>query len=79
MARGILETILLAGTLVVAIPVAMLGVEFVVTGRTAFGVALLGAAAVILLVHRYVPTVEDLPVIAAEKAAERAVGEDDEP
>jgi hypothetical protein len=78
MARGILETVMLAATLVVAVPVALLGVEFLLGGRTVFGVGLLAAAAGILLVHRYVPTLEDVPVIAAEKAVETAVGDDDE-
>ncbi|KTG11048.1 hypothetical protein AUR64_06340 [Haloprofundus marisrubri] len=73
MALGILDTIGLAATLVFAIPVAIYGIEQLVSGETLFGVALLAVAAAMVLVPRYVTTPDDIPGKAAEKAVGSAV------
>jgi hypothetical protein len=68
MARGILGTIGLAATLVFAIPVGLLGLNFLVDGRYLLGAGFLGVAALMVILQEYVTTPTDLPGKAAEKA-----------
>lgn len=73
MGRGILGTLGLAATLVFAIPVAMLGVDFLLKGRPALGTGFLFVAALMIAVEEYVTTPTDLPGMVAEKVVGRAV------
>jgi hypothetical protein len=68
MARGILGTIGLAATLVFAIPVGLLGLNFIVDGRHLLGVGFLLVAVLMVVLQEYVTTPFDLPGKAAEKA-----------
>lgn len=80
MARSILGMVGLGATLVFAIPVALLGFEYVLTGRTTFGIALLIAAALMLLIEEYITTPDDLATTAVKKTVGSVVKtpEDDE-
>lgn len=78
MATGIVETIGLAATLIVALPIGLLGLEFLFGGRPIAGGGLLVAAALVVLVGKYVPTLDDVPGMAAERAAETVVSDDEE-
>ena len=65
---GILNTLGLVVTLAFALPVALLGVNLVVSGRTTIGVALVVVAVLMVMVKQYVTTPDDVPTAAAEKA-----------
>lgn len=73
MARGILDTIGLAGTVLFAAPVALFGADLLVRGNPLQGGAFLGIAALMILVPRYVRTPSDVASGAVEKTAERAL------
>ena len=80
MRLGILDTVGLAGTLVFAIPAALLGIEFVVSGSRPFiGWVLIVVAALMVVVPRYVVTPGDVPERLAGEAVDRALGDDDDP
>ncbi len=64
---GILNTLGLVVTLAFALPVALLGVNLVVSGRTAIGIALCAVAVLMVVVKQYVTTPDDVPTTAAEK------------
>jgi hypothetical protein len=79
--KGIIGTLQLAATLVFAIPVAMLGVDFLLRGRLLAGGGFLLIAVLMVAVEEYVTKPSDVPATAAETAAERAaeaVASDDE-
>jgi hypothetical protein len=62
MARGVLETIGLALTLVFALPVALLGLQFLVLdNRPLLGAGFLAIALLMIAVEQYVTTPTDLP------------------
>ena len=62
MARGVLETIGLALTLVFALPVALLGLQFLVLdNRPLLGAGFLVIALLMIAVEQYVTTPTDLP------------------
>ena len=61
MVRSLLGFVGLAGTVVLAVPIAILGVEFLLSGRP-LGAAFLGVAALMLLIERYVTSPKELPV-----------------
>ncbi len=74
MRLGILDTLGLAGTLVFAIPAALLGVEFLVFGdRHALGAVLVVVAVLMVVLPRYVVAPGDLPTAVAGEAVERVV------
>jgi hypothetical protein len=76
---GILDTIGLAGTLVFAIPAALLGVEFVVSGSRPFvGWVLIVVAVLMVVLPRYVVSPSDVPERLAGKAVDRALGDDED-
>ena len=75
---GILNTVGLVLTLAFALPVALLGVNLVVSGRTGIGIALCVVAVLMVALKQYVTTPDDVPTAAAEKAV-GAVVKDDEP
>jgi hypothetical protein len=76
---GILETVGLAGSLVFAIPAALLGVELLVSGERPFvGGVLVVAAVLMVVVPRYVTSPTDLPATVAAGAVDRVVGDGDD-
>jgi hypothetical protein len=78
MARSIFGTIGLALTLAFALPVAYLGVEFLLDGRTNQGLLFLGLAALMIGINQYVTTPLDLPGEVAGKLLGTAVKEPDQ-
>ncbi|MHC3436536.1 DUF7533 family protein [Natrialbaceae archaeon A-gly3] len=59
---GIVDTVKLTGTLILAIPAALAGLEFLLArGQPAVGAVLLVLAAGLVLVQQFVPTPSDLP------------------
>ena len=67
MARGILETIGLAATLVLAIPIALFGAEHLLRGELVAGAAYVGIAVGLVLVEQYLTTPTDVPGMVAEE------------
>ena len=57
----------LAITLAFAIPVAMLGIQFLGDGNTVVGAGFLGIAALMVLVNEYVASPGDIPGMLAGK------------
>lgn len=78
MARSILGTLGLALTLAFALPVAYLGVEFLLDGKTTQGLLFLGLAALMVGIQEYVTTPMDVPGEIAGKVLGTAVKEPDE-
>lgn len=58
---GIIDTLTLFGAVILAAPIAMLGVEFVADGRLVVGLGFLAVAAALVLGEHYIgiPGVED--------------------
>lgn len=75
---GILNTLGLVMTLAFALPVGLLGVQFLLTGRTVFGVALVVVAVLMVFIKQYVTTPDDVPVAAVEKAAGAVVKDEED-
>ena len=73
MARGILETIGLAATLVLAIPIALFGAEHLVRGEYVAGVVYVGIAVGLVVVEQYLTTPTDVPGMVAEKTVGKVV------
>jgi len=78
MARSLIGLIGLGGTLIFALPAALLGVEFIIRGRMAGGVALVVAAALMVGFERYITTPGDLPGMVADQTVGRLTNTDDE-
>ncbi|WP_254823888.1 DUF7533 family protein [Haloglomus halophilum] len=78
MARSILGTVGLALTLAFALPVAYLGVEFLLDGKTNQGLLFLALAALMVGIQEYVTTPMDLPGEIAGKVLGTAVKEPDD-
>ncbi|MFC7140210.1 hypothetical protein ACFQMA_10245 [Halosimplex aquaticum] len=79
MARSILGLVGLGATLVFAIPVAMLGFDYLVLqGRTGLGAALLVAAGLMIAIEEYVTTPGDLAGTAVEKTVGTVVKSPDD-
>ena len=64
---GIIGTLQLAATLVFALPVGLLGVQFLLDGRTLFGAGFVAIAALMVALEEYLTTPTDVPAAAAEK------------
>jgi len=75
MGRGIVGTLKLAGTLVFAIPVGLLGLQLLVGEGPLMGAALLVIAVGMVAIEEYVTTPRDVPAEAAQRAVS-AVAED---
>jgi len=73
MARGILETIGLAATLVLAIPIALFGAEHLVRGELLAGAVYVGIAVGLVVVEQYLTTPTDVPGLVAEKTVGKVV------
>lgn len=74
---GILNTLGLVVTLAFALPVALLGVNLVISGRATIGIALCVVAVLMVALKQYVTTPDDVPTAAAEKTV-NAVVKDEE-
>lgn len=65
---GIIDTIKLAGTLVLAIPAALAGLDFlIVRGQPAVGAILLGLAIGLVVVQHVLTTPTDIPELLAKR------------
>ncbi|MDG5819148.1 hypothetical protein [Natronococcus sp. A-GB7] len=65
---GIIDTIKLAGTLVLALPAALAGLEFLlVRGETAVGAVLIGLAIGLVLVQQRLTLPSDVPAAVAKR------------
>jgi hypothetical protein len=74
MAKGILGTIGLALTLVFAIPVALLGLQFLaLEGRPLVGVAFLAIAVLMVGIEEYLTTPTDLPGLVLGKTVDAVI------
>lgn len=73
---GVLETLQTAGAVVLAVPIAMLGVGFLTDGQL-LGGAFLVIAVLLVVLQRFLTTPTDIPFIAAERTADAVVTEDD--
>lgn len=78
MGKGIIGTLQLAVTLAFAIPVAMFGADLLLKGQTAYGVAALGIAVLMVALEEYITTPADVPGMAAEKAVGSVVETEDD-
>lgn len=78
MAKGILGLIGLAGTLVVALPIAVLGLDFLFGSRPTVGGALLIVAALVVLLGERVPTAQDVPERALGGVVDRIAPDDED-
>ncbi|WP_254537179.1 DUF7533 family protein [Halomarina litorea] len=76
MARGILGTLGLLGTLVFAVPLGFLGVQFLVSERYLMGGVFLGLAVAMVLLQEFLTTPQDIPAMLAEKVTGTVVGEE---
>ncbi len=68
----------LALTLAFAIPVGLLGLQFLLDGNTVVGAGFLGIAALMILINEYVASPGDLPGMLAGKVV-GAVAKEPEP
>ena len=77
MARSVVETIQLAATMTVILPVVYLGVDFLISGRTLLGAGFLAVAGLMLALEEYVVRPGDVPLEAAKRAAGLVAKDDD--
>jgi hypothetical protein len=75
--RGIIELVQLAATLVLAVPVALLGLQFLTRGEVLAGGVFLAIAAGMVLVEKYVVTPGDVPALLVERVVGRVAKEPD--
>jgi len=69
--RGIIGLVQLAATLVLAVPVALLGLQFLTRGEPVAGATFLAIAAGMVLVEKYVLTPRDVPGMVAQRLVSR--------
>ncbi|EMA50713.1 MULTISPECIES: DUF7533 family protein [Halococcus] len=67
---GIISTFGTVVTLVLALPVAVLGTLFLAQGQTLSGIAMIAVAVLMFVVKTYVTTPDDLPMMAAERTVD---------
>ncbi|WP_336136481.1 DUF7533 family protein [Natronomonas amylolytica] len=75
---GLIDIISLAGTLVLALPIGMLGVEFLVGGRTAMGVGFIAIAGALVVGQHYIGGVFDIKERVLGTAVDAVVIEEEE-
>lgn len=75
---GIMGTIQLAGTLVFALPIGLLGVQFLLDGRTLLGGGFVAVAVLMVALEEYLTTPTDVPTSVAEKAVGKVAKSPDE-
>lgn len=78
MKLGILDTVSLAATLVLALPIALLGIDRIVAGQTLLGGAFVAIAVLMVLLREKLTTPSDLPSSAAQKVVGKVAKTDDE-
>lgn len=78
MSLGIADTVQLAATLVFAVPVGVLGGQFLIEGRTFLGGAMVVVAVLMVAIQQYVTTPADIPGAIAGKVVGGAVKVPDE-
>ncbi|WP_265108907.1 DUF7533 family protein [Halosolutus halophilus] len=66
---GIIDTIKLAGVLVLAIPPALAGLSLLADGERLVGGALIGLAILLVLVEQLLTTPSDVPGLVAKRVA----------
>jgi len=76
MARGILDTLGLAAALLLAVPIALFGLDQLVRGEVV-GAVYLGIAVALVAVEQYLTTPTDIPGLVAEKTVGAVVETDD--
>ncbi len=64
---GIIDTIKLAGTLVLALPAALAGLQLLLDGQTNFGVALVALAVGLVVVQHWLTLPTDIPELLAKR------------
>ena len=65
---GIIDTIKLAGTLVLALPAAIAGLELVlIRGQTTIGIALIGLAIGLVVIQHWLTLPTDIPELFAKR------------
>lgn len=64
---GIIDTIKLAGTLVLALPAAIAGVGFVRDGQAAIGITLIGLAIGLVVIQHWLTLPTDIPELLAKQ------------
>lgn len=69
MGTGILDTVGLMAAVVFAVPVAFLGVDFLLGGKVLLGAAFLAIAVLMVAVEEYVTTPRDVPAAVAGRVA----------
>ena len=81
MTRGIIATLQLLVTLAFAAPLALLGVQFLVSERFLMGSVFLGIAAAMVLLQEFLTTPQDIPTKVIERVTGRVVddGDDEKP
>ena len=76
MALGVLDYVELAVVAVFAIPIGLLGVQFLVDGSTMLGAAFLALSVAMVLVKYFLPSPSDVPKEMAQQGAEAIVNDD---
>ena len=75
---GILDTIGLMATVVLAVPVAFLGADFLLQGELFLGAGFLTVAALMIAVEEYVTTPTDIPGAITARAVGKIAVEPEE-
>jgi hypothetical protein len=75
---GIIGTIQLAATLVFALPIGLLGLQFLLDGRSLLGGGFVAVAVLMVALEEYLTTPTDVPSSLAEKTVEKVVETPDE-
>lgn len=78
MAKSIIDTITLALTLVFAIPVALLGGNFLLSGQMVLGSVFVVLAVLMVVIEEHLTSPIDIPGMAAKKATSVIVKTEDE-
>jgi hypothetical protein len=71
---GVIETLQTAGAVVLAAPIAMLGMSYLLDGRT-LGAAFIAIAVLLVVAQRYLLTPRDVSLEVASEVAENVVTE----
>jgi len=75
---GIMDTVQLAATLVFALPVGLLGGQFLLDGKVLMGAGFVVVAVLMVVLEEYLTTPKDVPSAVAEKAVGKVVKRPDD-
>ncbi|EFW92149.1 hypothetical protein ZOD2009_11750 [Haladaptatus paucihalophilus DX253] len=78
MKLGILDTVSLAATLVLALPIALLGIDRIIAGEAALGGAFVAIGVLMVLLREKLTTPSDVPTSAAQKVVGKVAKTDDD-